>query len=242
MEKTHYKLIDGHTHLNDDADLPFDPEVLYLVTATDHRSIDRIMQLENGNVIRFIGIHPWFIDDKTGAALTHIESILQNDKSVHIGETGLDRYRAKKNPAQNGLERQIEVFEEHLKLAVRYKRMISIHCVHAYDILFGELKRFNNADLRFIQHRFEGNITDLTKIIDRNGLVTFNPLSLGKKNDIKELIAFCPPGNLLIESDYMTPESDAILSDFMRMVSEIKNINSDKLTEIMLENIGSRLV
>ena len=91
---------------------------------------------------RTFGLHPWYLDKKTyEVELEKLETLLQENKIIAIGECGLDKLRGP------DLDFQISVFEMQLHLAKKYNRPVIIHCVRAFNELIATVKNVG-ADLR----------------------------------------------------------------------------------------------
>ena len=75
-----------------------------------------------------IGIHPWHIvEDRIDSDLEIIESKLEDEKCLAVGECGLDKR------IEIPMALQQMVFEKQLALAEKYKKPVVIHCVAAFQ-------------------------------------------------------------------------------------------------------------
>lgn len=99
-----------------------------------------------------IGIHPWDITPDWREELDVIEHSENVRFCTAIGETGIDRANTSSNL---NIACQTEVFEEHIRLARQLSKPLIIHCVKAFDIVAGILKKckFDNP---VIFHGFRG--------------------------------------------------------------------------------------
>ncbi|MEN9980374.1 MAG: hypothetical protein RL542_161, partial [Bacteroidota bacterium] len=98
-----------------------------------------------------IGIHPWFIEeDGIEADLAIIESKLQENNCLAVGECGLDKR------IEIPFELQQTVFERQLLLAERYQKPVVIHCVAAFQELIAIKKRLK-ISVPFLIHGFSKN-------------------------------------------------------------------------------------
>uniref|UniRef100_A0A7S3H287 Uncharacterized protein n=1 Tax=Spumella elongata TaxID=89044 RepID=A0A7S3H287_9STRA len=107
-------------------------------------------------VIPSFGLHPWWIkqyyppsqDNSAlkdleqkhrdhGEWLPELEALLQQHPEAGVGETGLDRGITKEVP----YALQEEVLLEHMHLAGRYQRTLTLHCVGCWDRLLGLLNQ-----------------------------------------------------------------------------------------------------
>ena len=93
-----------------------------------------------------IGIHPWHIvGDRINADLAIIESKLELENCLAIGECGLDRR------IEIPFDLQINVFERQLILAEKYKKPVIIHCVAAFQEVI-EIKNRLEVNVPMIIH------------------------------------------------------------------------------------------
>lgn len=79
------------------------------------------------------GIHPWFISkdwEETHNALLRLENLLVAHPSAIVGEIGLDALRGPDVEAV-----QAPILLAQLRLAAKYDRPVSVHCVRAYPLL-----------------------------------------------------------------------------------------------------------
>ena len=77
-----------------------------------------------------VGIHPW--DTTAPVTLSALKALVtdaRSERTVAIGEAGLDRLRG------GDMSLQAAVFMFHARLARRLHKPLIIHCVRAYDEL-----------------------------------------------------------------------------------------------------------
>jgi TatD DNase family protein len=101
------------------------------------------------------GIHPWFVHkyrDTWPSYLATMESQLQLDRQLAIGEIGLDF--DKRTPADKAL--QIAVFTAQLELAQAYQRPVSIHLRRCFPEAEKILCAFTT--LKGFLHGFSGGV------------------------------------------------------------------------------------
>lgn len=105
---------------------------------------------EFDSIIAFysIGIHPWYINEsRVEADLKIIEEKLQTENCLALGECGLDKR------IEISIEIQKQVFEKQLKLAIKYKKAVILHCVSAYQEII-EIKSRLQVEVPMIIHGF----------------------------------------------------------------------------------------
>ena len=86
------------------------------------RQAFELTQLFPEQLYSTVGIHPHHASDYTGETEDLILELIQHDKVVAIGETGLDYFRD-----ISPREAQLFSFEQHIKLAIQTKMPLFLH-------------------------------------------------------------------------------------------------------------------
>ena len=138
-------MIDAHIHIKTTGNY-FPQGNTWFINTTDSGQWGILIRLAGANpgIVPFFGIHPWFIQTRKDEDIRLLEEIISRNQSFHVGEIGLDRIRAKRDPVQYNFGKQIEVFKTQLALAVKYGRAVTIHCVRAWDTLFPVLEEISH--------------------------------------------------------------------------------------------------
>nr|MBQ0091183.1 TatD family hydrolase [Candidatus Enterousia merdequi] len=122
------KIIDAHTHIDYISHKHQDDVFESICCATNESQwIDLVNIIKNDNAVYgAFGIHPWYLDSVKPEFDERLEELLLNNDSYMVGEIGLDKYKPY-------LDKQINVFEKQLKVAVKLHRAVVLHCVGAWD-------------------------------------------------------------------------------------------------------------
>lgn len=107
-----------------------------------------------------IGVHPWDIELNNTLFVSELEHYLTQPNCLAIGECGLDKL------ISTPLDIQKKVFEQHLELAVKYKKPVIIHCVKAFDELIEICKPYIDR-IPLIIHGFNKSETLAKQLIDK---------------------------------------------------------------------------
>ena len=179
--------IDAHCHLLKESEL-LDAQMVrvkrLMVNSAKPNEWEKILNLKKEGIIPSIGIHPWYVGDAVGDWAEKMEKILAENVEVQVGEIGLDKLKP-------DFMRQKQVFLTQLKLAQKYNRIASIHCVRAWGEMMPILRPFKK-DTRMLFHSFSGD-----KIVV--GFLADSASYFSVHNGIK--IPLIPTDKLLIESD-----------------------------------------
>lgn len=245
-----YNIFDSHAHYNDEQ---FDSDRETLLTSLPEMGIvgvincgtdvqSSLISLEYAKKYDYIyaacGIHPESADDVQQGDYEKIESMLEYEKCVAIGEIGLDYHYdfVPKNV-------QLEVFERQLALSVKHNIPVIIHDREAHGDTLTLIKKYRPNG---VLHCFSGSVETAKELVDLGlyiglgGAVTF-------KNAVKpvEVAAFVPEDRLLLETDcpYMAPvpmRGKRNQSEYIAYVAEkialIRNCDAQHLLDVTAEN------
>ncbi len=208
------KLIDTHTHpqmsqYESDRDAvlqrALESGVEMICVGVDLESSKSAIELAHAHegIWASVGLHP---NDNLSEVYSNepYEALAGDSKVVAIGEIGLDYYRTPDKTAQ---EIQVQRFKEQLKLALRLKKPVIIHCRDAHEDMTEILEAFEGEGLRGVIHSFTGTWGEaqlylkLGFYIGFNGIVTF-------ARQYDETLTAIPAERILLETDapYLTPE------------------------------------
>ena len=146
------------------------------------------------------GFHPLNLDDVPENPTEILRELLQNPKTVAVGEIGLDYYYEKASR-----DAQLRLFEQQLQVANELSLPVIVHDREAHEDTLRLLKQYKP---RGVVHCFSGSVEMAKEVlklgmyIGLGGAVTF-------KNAVKpvEVAKIVPQDRLLVETDapYMTP-------------------------------------
>lgn len=184
------------------------------------------------------GIHPHDSECAAKDWQNELTRLLAHPKVKAVGEIGLD-YHYDFSPR----EMQLEIFEEQLKIAIKYDMPVIIHDREAHEDTLRLLKKYRPKG---IIHCYSGSVEMVKELLNLGlyigftGVVTF-------KNARKSLEAAAqvPLDHLLIETDcpYMAPEpyrgkrcDSSMLDRTAEALARVKNIPTQELLDITCEN------
>ena len=195
-----------------------------------------------------VGVHPCYINKEQDDDETTLMSVLSDyaryEKTVAIGETGLD-YKE----AQADADKQKRFFTLHLRVACACNLPVIIHLREAEDdfITFMESFRQNHPELRAVLHCFNGSAVLARKAVQwgfylsLSGLVTYKSCQF-LHSIIQEDI---PLERLLLETDapFLAPtpkrgarNEPAFLVYTAETVARLKNISLAQLARVSHAN------
>ena len=165
------------------------------------------------------GIHPWQVGQSPLPKDLEEASEVDWETLLAIGECGLDALRGA------SMERQEEVFLQHIALSERLGKPLIVHCVKAIDRLL-RLRREQKPTMPWMLHGFRGKPQQLRSLLDAGFYIGF-----GFRHNAESL-RLCPAERLLLESDDQ-PQSITLL---YRKVAEERGIEVADLYDEMGKN------
>ena len=202
------QLIDSHCHL----DAPeFDgdraavlaqaraagviAQVIPAVTAASWPGL-RDLCTGEGDLYPAYGLHPMFLAEHRREHLDLLETWLQIEQPVAVGEFGLDFYVESLDPVE-----QQHYFDAQLALAAEAGLPVILHARRAVEATLIALKRYRGR-LRGVVHSYAGSAEQARQLFDLGFLLGIGgPVTYPRAQRLRELVATMPIEFLLLESD-----------------------------------------
>lgn len=174
-----------------------------------------------------IGIHPWYIDKtRLASDLQIIEEKLALPECLALGECGLDKR------IEIPLKLQIEVFEQQIALAEKFKKPLVLHLVAAYDELIEIHKRLR-IKVPIIVHGFSKNEQVAQQLINQGFYLSFGKYLL-RNPEMKNVFKSVPNDRFFLETDTIAETLDEVYS----LAAKYKGISIEELKVIVSQNWG----
>ena len=187
-----------------------------------------------------LGFHPEDADIITDKDLQCLDEVLvSSSRIVAIGEIGLDYYWRKDNK-----EKQRDLFQKQLDLAVKHQIPVVIHCRDAIQELYDILSQYKGK-VKGVIHCFSGSyemaraFIELGFVLGIGGVLTF------KNSKLYQVVEKLPLSSIVLETDspYLTPEphrGEMNESKYIPLVAEkiaqIKGISLSEVEKITTDN------
>lgn len=154
------------------------------------------------DVYAAVAVHPTEIDAMDDEDYRVLEELARDPQVVAVGETGLDYYWDRTEPAA-----QQEHFRRHIDLAKRVGKPLMIHDRDAHtDVL--RILREEGAPDRVVLHAFSGDAAMARECVDAGYVLSF-PGVVTFKNapQLRAAAAVAPIDRVLVETDapFLTP-------------------------------------
>ena len=187
-----------------------------------------------------LGFHPEDADIITDKDLQCLDEVLvSSSRIVAVGEIGLDYYWRKDNK-----EKQRDLFQKQLDLAVKHQMPVVIHCRDAIQELYDILSQYKGK-VKGVIHCFSGSyemaraFIELGFVLGIGGVLTF------KNSKLYQVVEKLPLSSIVLETDspYLTPEphrGEMNESKYIPLVAEkiaqIKGISLSEVEKITTDN------
>lgn len=149
-----------------------------------------------------LGIHPQLLPELNPADderhLTALDALLSRGEAIAVGECGLD------GPSEAGapMERQLRIFDAHVRLARKHKLPLLVHCYRAHPHLQKYLKQESIPERGLLMHSYSGS-ADLTPFYVRAGChFSFaGPVTFPEARRPLDALRVVPVDRLMAETD-----------------------------------------
>lgn len=215
-------------------------DICLILNGTDPKSNKEILELSSkyDNVYGALGYFYTLADEISDEEIDLLDSQLNNDKIIAVGEIGLDYYHTKENK-----DSQKELFEKMLDLAEKHKLPVIVHSRKASQDTYDILKNHNAVGSL---HSYQGSaemareFVKLGFYIGIGGTVTYK-----NSKKIRKAVNQVGISHILIETDspYLPPEdkrgennTPLNLKYIIEELAEELDIKEEKVIEITTEN------
>ena len=243
-------IFESHAHYDDEA---FDEDRSELLDALPAQGIGRVInvcaEVEGWDrtvdlmerypyIYGAVGVHP---DDVGALDEEKIRRMHQIEKTVAVGEIGLDYYWDKENH-----EKQIYWFERQLEVAREEKLPFIIHSRDAAKDTLDTMKRLHAGDIGGVVHCFSygkemaREYLDMGLSLGIGGVLTFK-----NARKLVEVVEYAPLESLLLETDspYLAPipnrgkrNSSLNIPYVVEKIAEIKGVSREEVEEVTWKN------
>ncbi|MFM2386814.1 MAG: hypothetical protein RL660_1571 [Bacteroidota bacterium] len=171
------------------------------------------------------GIHPWFIADSGEMQLQKLDSLLQNEKCIAVGECGLDTLRGP------SLEIQSNVFLQQIELANKYAKPLIIHNVRSTDAIINCLQK-SKCKVPVIFHGFNLKPQTADRLIELGYFLSFGAAILSPQSAAAASLTICPIEQLFLETD----DAEVAIESVYEQACILRKANLADLQQQLLQN------
>lgn len=213
-----------------------------VTVGTDLPSSEKAIALAEKFAIIYaaVGIHPNNCANADEIIINQIEKIALHQKSVAIGEVGLDFYRMAASK-----EKQFLFFRRQIQIAQRLYLPLIIHNREAHKDVHKILSDESANKVRGVLHSFSGDLEFMEAILNLNFYISFTGSITFKNTNYYKLIDRVPLEQLILETDspFLAPvpfrgkrNESSYIKYTAEKIAKIKNISVSDLADITSEN------
>jgi TatD DNase family protein len=216
-------------------------KIISIGTSLD--SSGRALQLAEKfpNVFAAVGWHPSEAEKAPADLRPALRSLAKHPKVVAIGETGLDYHRLPdgEDAIARYKQRQAEIFQQQLEIAVEFGLNCIIHQRDAFDDTLAQLKPFSGK-VRGVFHCFGENAARMKQVLNIGSLVSFTGIVTFKNGqNVRDTVAATPSGQFMLETDcpYLAPVpyrgkrcEPAYVKEISETVAQVRKCSLEELS------------
>lgn len=188
-----------------------------------------------------VGIHPDEAGDLNEDLLNRIQELCKHEKTIAVGEIGLDYYWDKEKH-----ELQKYWFERQMEVARSEKLPFIIHSRDAAADTLEMTKKLKGGEIQGVIHCFSygkeiaREYLEMGLYLGIGGVITFQ-----NAKKLKEVVAYAPLEQLLLETDcpYLAPvpyrgkrNSSLYIPHIAEAIAQIKKISYEEVVNVTREN------
>lgn len=193
-----------------------------------------------------VGLHPVYVDEaKEESNLENIITENAGTQLVGIGECGMDFFRSKPEDIDN--IQQEKVFEDQIRLALKYDLPLMLHVRDSYQKTLSILSKYfkkGEVQYRGNAHFFVGTIEEAKAFLDLGFSISFTGVITFVKA-YEDLVRFVPLDRMFAETDspYVSPiphrgkrNNPVHVIDIYKKIAEIKQIPLQVVKDTLYAN------
>ena len=189
-------------------------------THLDNQSVIKIVDGDEVRILETVGVHPW--DVVSGENFQ-----FSPDTTFAIGEAGLDKVH------KETFEKQIEVFEEMIRLSESYRKPMIIHCVRAYSEII-EIRKKTKATMPWVIHGFNSSVETMRQLLKYDMYISLGEVLYRNENQAVEILKNVPLDKLFLETDV----SGRDIKDVYNKAAKLMGCEVGFLCKQIFENYG----
>ena len=195
-------------------------------THIDNQSVIKIVS-ENFEEKTFhtVGVHPWDVDDYEKEVPRNLWSLGMT--AIAIGEVGLDKVH------KDTFNKQIEVFEEMIKISENLRKPVIVHCVRAYSEII-EMRKKTKATMPWVIHGFNSSVETIRQLLKYDIYISLGEVLYRNENQAIKILKDIPVDRLFLETDV----SGRDIKNVYAKAASLMGCEMDFLCNKIFENYG----
>jgi TatD DNase family protein len=189
-------------------------------THVDNQAVIKIIDGVSEKILKTWGVHPW-----------DVKNARNDNMSINIyfaiGEVGLDKVH------KDTYEKQIEVFEEMIRLSESYRKPVIVHCVRAYSEII-EIRKKTRATMPWIIHGFNSSVETMRQLLKYDMYISLGEVLYRNENQAVKILKNIPIERLFLETDV----SGRDIRDVYTKAANLMGCEVEFLENKIFENYG----
>ena len=197
-------------------------------THIDNQSVIKIVS-ENfeEKILLTEGVHPWEVDDYDKEVPRREAARNDSGFAVAIGEVGLDKAH------KETFDKQVEVFEEMIKISETLRKPVIVHCVRAYSEII-EMRKKTKATMPWVIHGFNSSVETMRQLLKYDIYISLGEILYRNKNQAVKILKDIPVERLFLETDV----SGRDIRDVYAKAASLMGCEVEFLCNKIFENYG----
>ncbi len=206
-------------------------------THVDNQAVIKIIDGDSEKILKTWGVHPWDVTNTTDCHFERNEVKSRNHRHLNdseifndelfIGEVGLDKVH------KDTYEKQIEVFEEMIRLSESYRKPVIVHCVRAYSEIIVVRKKMK-ATMPWVIHGFNSSVETMRQLLRYDMYISLGEVLYRNENQAVKILKSIPIERLFLETDV----SGRDIRDVYAKAATLMGCEVEFLENKIFENYG----
>ena len=195
-------------------------------THIDNQSVIKIVS-ENfeEKILLTEGVHPWEVDGYDKEVPRDLRSLGMT--ALAVGEVGLDKAH------KETFDKQVEVFEEMIKLSETLRKPVIVHCVRAYSEII-EMRKKTKATMPWVMHGFNSSVETMRQLLKHDIYISLGEILYRNENQAVKILKDIPVERLFLETDV----SGRDIRDVYAKAASLMGCEVEFLCNKIFENYG----
>jgi TatD DNase family protein len=246
-------LTDTHTHLyleefKNDIDETIVRAVnagirYFIIPNIDHSTVEPMLRLcskYREYCFPAIGLHPGSVKENYLHELALLESCINKEKYVAIGEIGIDLYWDK-----TFIKEQTEAFKIQLSLAQKNNLPVIIHSRNSINEIIHIINDEQYQGIQGVFHCYSGNLQQALMLIEKGFMIGIGGVLTYKNSGLVKIVREIPLQSILLETDspYLPPvpyrgqrNESAYIFEIAAFIAQIKGCSLEEVASVTTKN------
>jgi TatD DNase family protein len=247
------ELVDTHNHLylpefeNDrqemvSAAIAAGVKKMYLPNV-DMETLPQMMEVVKtypGTCFPMLGLHPTSVKENFEEVLEEMNTWLEKEKFVAIGETGIDLYWDK-----TFFKQQVKSLKIQINWALDNDLPLVIHSRNSTSEITDLLEEYRGSGLKGVMHCFPGDVSQAEWFADFGFLLGIGGVVTFKNSQMAKVVEALGAEHLILETDapYLAPvpyrgkrNQPSYIPVIAEKVAELKNLPVEEIAKITTQN------